>query len=247
MGPKGTPQKSIFWLLKAKSRPKFSTSTGNNFWKSISSTGFYRCCAPGASAPVVVKNQSPIYRRIGFLEEVIIRTLRIIDSMKGIRKKDVHSVKIRSFERGWRTEGVGARRSFPCQRFSPFFCNPKIRLRNRPARKKIHMLIPVFLKEEEPLRIAERVIRTNAGNYRYRSGPPQNPRTKSKPKEEVLGRISLRTSGQKLGQAIQILEKRAFRQGHPARTSTKKLQSENFGLIFRSFKTDSATHYRWAW
>ena len=27
--------------------------------KIITSTGFYRCCAPGASAPVVVKNQSP--------------------------------------------------------------------------------------------------------------------------------------------------------------------------------------------
>ena len=29
--------------------------------KRITSTGFYRCCAPGASAPVVVKNQSPRY------------------------------------------------------------------------------------------------------------------------------------------------------------------------------------------
>ena len=28
--------------------------------KIITSTGFYRYCAPGASAPVVVKNQSPI-------------------------------------------------------------------------------------------------------------------------------------------------------------------------------------------
>ena len=28
----------------------------------ITSTGFYRCCAPGASAPVVVKNQSPIHQ-----------------------------------------------------------------------------------------------------------------------------------------------------------------------------------------
>ena len=27
--------------------------------KIITSTGFYRCCTPGASAPVVVKNQSP--------------------------------------------------------------------------------------------------------------------------------------------------------------------------------------------
>ena len=28
--------------------------------KIITSTGFYRCCAPGASAPVVVKNRSPM-------------------------------------------------------------------------------------------------------------------------------------------------------------------------------------------
>ena len=28
--------------------------------KIITSTGLYRCCAPGASAPVVVKNQTPI-------------------------------------------------------------------------------------------------------------------------------------------------------------------------------------------
>ena len=29
--------------------------------KIITSTGLYRCCAPGASAPVVVRNQSPIF------------------------------------------------------------------------------------------------------------------------------------------------------------------------------------------
>ena len=29
--------------------------------KIITSTDFYRCCAAGASAPVLVKNQSPIY------------------------------------------------------------------------------------------------------------------------------------------------------------------------------------------
>ena len=34
--------------------------------KIITSTGFYRCCAPGASAPVVVKNQSPRYPHSGF-------------------------------------------------------------------------------------------------------------------------------------------------------------------------------------
>ena len=31
--------------------------------KIITSTGFYRCCAPDASAPVVLKNQSPNYPR----------------------------------------------------------------------------------------------------------------------------------------------------------------------------------------
>ena len=42
--------------------PKFSTSTGKNLWNSlafsrkiITSTGFYRCCALDAPAPVVVK------------------------------------------------------------------------------------------------------------------------------------------------------------------------------------------------
>ena len=29
--------------------------------KIITSTGFYWCCTPGASAPVVVKNQSPMF------------------------------------------------------------------------------------------------------------------------------------------------------------------------------------------
>ena len=34
----------------------------------------------------------------------------------------LHSTKVRGFEKGWRTEGVGARRSFLCQRFRPLFC-----------------------------------------------------------------------------------------------------------------------------
>ena len=50
-------------VLKGKTSPKFSTSTGNNlreFWYFLGKLlGFYRCCAPGASAPVVVKNLSP--------------------------------------------------------------------------------------------------------------------------------------------------------------------------------------------
>ena len=50
---------------------------------------------------------------------------------------------------------------------------------------------------------------------------------KNQPKEEVLGRISLR------GQALQILEKEAFWHGHPARTSMKNFVLKNFGLVFR--------------
>ena len=37
----------------------------------ITSTGFYRCCAPGASVPVVVKNQSPRDVEIAFLAHVL--------------------------------------------------------------------------------------------------------------------------------------------------------------------------------
>ena len=34
--------------------------SGNSLvWKIVTSTGSYRCCAPGASAPTVVKHQSP--------------------------------------------------------------------------------------------------------------------------------------------------------------------------------------------
>ena len=43
-----------------------------------------------------------------------------------------------------------------------------------------------------------------------------------------------RRPAKNFGQALQILEKQAFRNGHPTRTSMKKLRSENFGLIFRS-------------
>ena len=57
--------------------------------------------------------------------------------------------------------------------------------------------------------------------------------TKIQPKEEVFGRISLRISLQKLRSlALQILEKQAFRNGHPTRTSMKKLQSEKLRADF---------------
>ena len=55
-------------VLKGKKRcqnlaPVLVIISGNSLVfsrKFITSTGFYRCCAPSASAPVVVKNQSPI-------------------------------------------------------------------------------------------------------------------------------------------------------------------------------------------
>ena len=57
--------------------------------------------------------------------------------------------------------------------------------------------------------------------------------TKNQPKEEVFGRISLRTSGQKLRSEPQILEKKqAFGHRHPARTSMKKLRSEKLRADF---------------
>ena len=43
--------------------PVLAKNSGNSLVfsrKLITSSGFYRCCAPGVSAPVVVKNQSPI-------------------------------------------------------------------------------------------------------------------------------------------------------------------------------------------
>ena len=47
-----------------KRSQSFSTSTGNNLWefsvfstKMITSTGFYQCCAPGASAPVTPRTE----------------------------------------------------------------------------------------------------------------------------------------------------------------------------------------------
>ena len=58
---------------------------------------------------------------------------------------------------------------------------------------------------------------------------------KIQPKEEVFGRISLRTSGQKLRSGPPILEtkkKQAFWNGHPARTSMRKLRSEKLRADF---------------
>ena len=54
-------KKSLF-KRSQNSAPVLVIISGNSLVfsrKIITSTGFYRCCAPGASAPVVVKNQSP--------------------------------------------------------------------------------------------------------------------------------------------------------------------------------------------
>ena len=64
--------------------------------------------------------------------------------------------------------------------------------------------------------------------------------TKTHPKEEVSGRISLRTSAPKLRSGRQNSGKQAFKHGHPPRTSMKNFGLKNFGLIFRS--PDLATH-----
>ena len=58
--------------------------------------------------------------------------------------------------------------------------------------------------------------------------------TKKQPKEEVFGRTSLRTSGQKLRSGPPKLEKTSIGgRGHAAWTSTKKnFGLKNFGLIF---------------
>ena len=55
---------------------------------------------------------------------------------------------------------------------------------------------------------------------------------KISPKTEVFGRTSLRTSGQKLRSGPPNPGKQAFRHGHAARTSTKKLRSEKLRADF---------------
>ena len=61
---------------------------------------------------------------------------------------------------------------------------------------------------------------------------PLSSGTKNQPKEEVLARISLRTSGQKLRSGPPSPGKQAFWDGHPARTSMKKLRSEKLRADF---------------
>ena len=59
-----------------------------------------------------------------------------------------------------------------------------------------------------------------------------NSGTKIQPKEEVLAGYPCGHPAKNFGQALQILEKEAFRHRHPARTSTKKLRSEKLRADF---------------
>ena len=56
--------------------------------------------------------------------------------------------------------------------------------------------------------------------------------TKIQPKEEVLAGYPCGHPAKNFGQALQILEKQAFWNGHPPRTSMKKLPSEKLGADF---------------
>ena len=62
---------------------------------------------------------------------------------------------------------------------------------------------------------------------------------KNQPREEVFGRISLRTSCQKLRSgAPKSLKKQAFWHGHPVRMSTKKLRADlSFPIVRTSLTT----------
>ena len=71
-----------------------------------------------------------------------------------------------------------------------------------------------------------------------------NSETKNQPKEEVFGRTSLWTSGQKLRSGLPSPGKKASWHGHSARTSTKKsFGLKNFGLIFHSPSTRRENPY----
>ena len=110
------------------------------------------------------------------------------------------------------------------------------------------MLILILgLLRESTRNIPERVWDTVRGFHGEKKDPhpppsgnsPHSPslnslqsETKNQPKEEILGRISLRTSGKNFDQAIQILEIEAFWNGHPTRMSLKKLRSDKFWADF---------------
>ena len=71
---------------------------------------------------------------------------------------------------------------------------------------------------------------------------PDKSETKNQPKEEVLGRMSLWTSGQKLRSGPPIPgKKQAFRHRHAPRTSTKELRSEK---LRADFSFPNKTHVR---
>ena len=68
--------------------------------KIITSIGFYRCCAPGASAPVVVKVQSPIINRTTgeFLNRGLVMKLKGL--LYGNPTQNGESLKLNFWPRG---------------------------------------------------------------------------------------------------------------------------------------------------
>ena len=90
-------------------------------------------------------------------------------------------------------------------------------------------------EEAVSLTVHEAVTATFALRYLVifsKASEPLNKETKNQPKEEVLGWTSLRTTGQKLRSDPPNPGKQAFRHGHSARTSTKKLRSEKLRADF---------------
>ena len=96
------------------------------------------------------------------------------------------------------------------------------------------MGMDVFLQKE---------LKSKAPIKLARPFPALESDSKNQPKEEVFGRTSLRTSGQKLRSGPPNPgKKQAFWHGHAARTSTKKLRSEKLRADF-SFPIEPRVGY----
>ena len=72
----------------------------------------------------------------------------------------------------------------------------------------------------------------------------QNQERKFSPKRKFSAGHPCGHPAKNFGQALQILEKQAFRNGHPTRTSMKKLRSEKLRADF-SFPTKESTIFNW--
>ena len=95
---------------------------------------------------------------------------------------------------------------------------------------------PIFCGEIETSRLKfSSEIKNFDRDQKFRSGSNFFDRWalwEIQPKEEVFGRISLRTSGQKLRSGPPNPGKQAYWNGHPARTSMKKLWSKKLRADF---------------